>query len=230
MEYTKEDIEYLEELCADNEIIKMKIRINDYLTYKYASNKYYSFDMYIYDFMIRVYNLKPQRYGFRVQAYFSLLMGYKLIPSSLDSGDFENKYGELVEFKCSFLGLNSNVINVRQVRLWQDIHYYYIFEVDFTDLDKIKYKTFKLTKQEMIEECEILGNPCHMTALKNGENKNVELGFEINRNSKHYTRWLEKYYLKNYDIEKLSHNFVDKLTNDKIKDDLLSEYVNILNK
>lgn len=193
------------------DIIELHERIETILQ-RFKEDKNYAFDCDIDTFCLYAKFLNPQSYGNRVQCYFANLMDYQIIPSSLDKGDFINKYNEIVEFKCSFLTKFSRDINIKQIRTWQtDIKYYYIFAVDFLDYKNIRYKTYKLTKKEMLQECALLkATPCHSTKEANKVNTNVEIGFSIKFGSLNFKRWESLYLLNDFDIKSLSIQKVDK--------------------
>lgn len=187
------------------EIINLHEQIDEILT-KFKNDKEFGFDKDIDRFCLLAKLLNPQTYGNRVQCYFANIMDYTIIPSSLDKGDFLNKYGETVEFKCSFLTKLSRDINVRQIRTYQsELKYYYVFTVDFLDYNNIRYKTYRLTKSQMLQEVNLLGaKPCHSTKVANTNNLNVEVGFAIKYGSLNHKRWESTYLLNEFDIKSIS--------------------------
>lgn len=194
------------------------LKLSESINSAFSDNPKYGFDLDIDSFMLRAYNLNPQKYGLRVQAYFSLMMGYESIPSSHDLGDFRNKEGEEVELKCSFLTMNNEYINIKQIRTWQDLKYYYVFAIDFNDFEMLKYECFKLSKEQMLEEMKHCNaKPVHSTKEKNEGNTNIEYGFSIKVGSKNYDRWCELYKLKNFNIRKICQ---DKLKEESFKSEL----------
>lgn len=170
----------------------------------FKNDSSYGFDKPIDEFFLLCKTGNPQSYGLRAEKYFALTMGYEVIPSSLDLGDFYNLEGEAVEFKCSFLSETQKKINIKQVRIWQDLQYYYIFSVDFTDYENIIYKCYKLSAEVMNGYIEKYGRPCHSTKSNNDENEKVEMGFSFHIGSKLYHEFEEKYLLKRFDIKKLA--------------------------
>lgn len=193
-----------------SDLINLHLSIENILE-KFKSNKKFGFDLPIDDFCLLAKFLNPQSYGNRVQCYFAEIMDYILLPSSFDNGDFLNKYNEIVEFKCSFLTKLNRDINVKNIRKWQnEIKYYYIFTVDFLDFNNLTYRTYKLTKQELYQEIEILNaSACHSTKIINEKNENIEVGFSIKIDSNNYKRWCDLYLLKDFDIKSLSQKTID---------------------
>ena len=77
------------------------------------------------------------------------LLGYTRVSSREDCGDAIDEEGTYYEFKNSFTNQQQN-LNIRQIRLWQNVDYYYCFYINEEDLDKSVF--FVLTKAEMIEQ------------------------------------------------------------------------------
>ncbi len=206
------------------------IKFRKELSKTFKQNSKYGFDMTIDDFIYRVCHLNPQKYGLRIQAYFANVMGYKFLDKSLDNGDFENLEGETVEFKCSFLNLDheTNKINIKQIRLYQEIKYYYIFTINFNDEHNLTYKTYKLNKNDMLSECKLMASNCHMTKLRNEENKNVELGITITakEENEHFKRWEDKYLLTNFNIKTVCDNYIERHKQIEIYQDFIKEITN----
>lgn len=199
-------------------------QIIDELTQNFKNDANYGHKYDIDTFMLHCYHLNPQRYGLRVQNYFAYMMQYKKINASEDRGDFEDKYGQYVEFKCSFLKTYSREINVKQIRTWQPLKFYYVFTVDYADFRNIKYKTYMLTHDEMLKECELMNaTSCHMTKENHEKNEKVELGFTIKEGTANFERWEKTYLLKNFDIKKACDDRLEEIHNSDVKDQLLAE-------
>lgn len=189
---------------TNEEIILMYERL-DVLYSNIKENKTYGFDLDVYSFFLRHRYAKTQIYGLRVQAYLCTLLKYKTTPSSEDCGDFKTRESEDVEFKCSFLDKYSRQINVKQIRPWQDLDYYYIFTVDYSNYQDLIYKCYKLTKKQMTDECVLMNaKPTHSTKKNNENNDKIELGFFVNLNSEHFIRWENNYLNKKLDLQLLS--------------------------
>lgn len=121
------------------------------------------------------------------------LLGYTRVSSREDCGDAIDEKGVHYEFKNSFTNLQQS-LNIRQIRLWQDVDYYYCFYINEEDLDQSIF--FVLTKEEMIEEVALCGGYTHGTVAANAMNKHNEYSITIpiynDRNEK-TKRWKEKY-------------------------------------
>lgn len=185
------------------------LELSETITKSFVDNSQYGFNLDLDSFMLRVYNLNPQRYGFRLQSYFTLMMGYETIPSTADLGDFRNLEGEAAELKCSFITQTNNVINVKQIRIWQQTKYYYVLACNFNDFRNLSYECFKLSKREMQEEM-ILCNAgaSHSTKKRNEENINVEMSLTVKLGTDTYKRWVDNYKLNNFDFRAICSNRV----------------------
>jgi hypothetical protein len=193
---------------TNEELIKF-LEQSEIITKSFVDDSQYGFDLDLDSFMLRVYNLNPQRYGFRLQAYFTLMMGYEVIPSTQDLGDFRTIEGEPAELKCSFITQTNNIINVKQIRIWQKTKYYYILAVDFNDFRNITYECFKLSKREMQEEMIFCNaTPSHSTKRRNEDNVNIEQSLVVKKGSETHKRWIENYKLENFDFRKICENKV----------------------
>lgn len=121
------------------------------------------------------------------------LFGYTRVSSREDCGDAVDEEGTYYEFKNSFTNQQQN-LNIRQIRLWQNVDYYYCFYINEEDLDKSVF--FVLTKDEMIEEVALCGGYTHGTVAANAVNEHNEYSITIpvynNKNEK-TKRWKEKY-------------------------------------
>lgn len=121
------------------------------------------------------------------------LLGYTRVSSREDRGDAVDKEGIYYEFKNSFTNQRQN-LNIRQIRLWQNVDYYYCFYINEEDLDKSVF--FILTKDEMIKEVALCGGYTHGTVTANAVNEHNEYSITIpiyndkNEKTKH---WKEKY-------------------------------------
>lgn len=121
------------------------------------------------------------------------LLGYTRVSSREDRGDAVDKEGIYYEFKNSFTNQRQN-LNIRQIRLWQNVDYYYCFYINEEDLDKSVF--FILTKDEMTKEVALCGGYTHGTITANAVNEHNEYSITIpiynNKNEK-TKRWKEKY-------------------------------------
>jgi hypothetical protein len=199
-------------------------KVQDEINKAFKSNKNYGFYYDIDTFSIMCYNLSPQRYGLRMQDYFGYMLNFKKVPSKKDRGDYLSTTGQFVEFKCSFLKEYQREINVKQIRLYQDLSYYLVFTVDYSDYFNIKYKTYMLSKLEMEQECILMNaTSCHMTKENHEQNEKVELGFTIREDSENFKRWEEKYLLKRFDIVEVCDKKLDAIFNSLVKDNLIKD-------
>ena len=120
-------------------------------------------------------------------------LNLKQIPSREDRGDAVDENGIYYEFKNSFTNEAKN-LNIRQIRLWQDIDFYICFYINEENLDDSIF--FKLTKQEMEEEVELCGGYTHGTIQANAVNQHSEYSITIpiyNDKNEKTKRWKKKY-------------------------------------
>jgi len=121
------------------------------------------------------------------------LLGYTRVSSRENRGDAVDKEGIYYEFKNSFTNQQQN-LNIRQIRLWQNVDYYYCFYINEEDLDKSVF--FILTKDEMIKEVALCGGYAHGTITANVVNEHNEYSITIpiyNDKNEKTKRWKEKY-------------------------------------
>lgn len=118
------------------------------------------------------------------------------VSSSLDRGSAKDKNSRYFEFKGSFTN-QTEKLNLRQIRLYQDIDYYICF---YIDEDKIEDSLFfVLTKEQMAEEVKLCGSFTHGTSPRNIENMNREYSISIpikNNSNEKTKRWKEQYLSK----------------------------------
>lgn len=118
----------------------------------------------------------------------------KRVQPSENRGDARDSNNKYYEFKNSFTNKGNN-LNLRQIRLWQDIDYYYCVFINEDNLDDSLF--FVLTKEQMMEEI-ILCNAgyTHGTIEANLNNVNKEYSITLpiyNDNNSNTKRWKEKY-------------------------------------
>ena len=121
------------------------------------------------------------------------LLGYTRVSSREDRGDAVDNKGKYYEFKNSFTNKQQN-LNIRQIRLWQDVDYYYCFYINEEELDKSLF--FVLTKDEMTEEVALCGGFTHGTVAANAVHEHSEYSITIpvyNDKNEKTKRWKEKY-------------------------------------
>ena len=127
------------------------------------------------------------------EKFLCILLGYTRVSSREDCGDAVDEKGTYYEFKNSFTNQQQN-LNIRQIRLWQNVDYYYCFYINEEDLDKSVF--FILTKDEMIEEVTLCGGYTHGTVAANAVNEHSEYSITIpvyNDKNEKTKRWKEKY-------------------------------------
>lgn len=120
-------------------------------------------------------------------------LGLTQVSSRLDRGDAHDENGLYYEFKNSFTNIGEN-LNIRQIRLWQDVDFYYCIYINEKDLNKSLF--FVLTKEEMEKEVELCGGYTHGTVGANAVNQHSEysITIPIYRDSNPKTkRWKENY-------------------------------------
>jgi hypothetical protein len=159
----------------------------------------YGFDLNWEDFIKIMQFLSPKSFGTRIQNRIIELNEFTKVNPSDDNGDFSIS-GKSYEFKTSILTTSNKLANFVGIRPYQgEIDGYILIVID---TNSVPYKTlqFKLFKDQMKEELEIMkANPSNGTKQSNLLNKNISYRFSIdvisdNINSK---RW------NSYKIESL---------------------------
>ena len=138
-------------------------------------------------------NLTAQAKAPMGEQFLCNLLGYTKISPREDRGDAVDKNGIYYEFKNSFTNQGQN-LNIRQIRLWQNVDYYYCFYINEEELEKSLF--FVLTKEEMAEEVALCGGYTHGTITANAVNKHNEYSITIpvyNDKNEKTIRWKEKY-------------------------------------
>lgn len=120
-------------------------------------------------------------------------LNMKKIAASLDRGDFTTFDGEYLELKTSFTNAEQ-CLNLRQIRLWQNVDYYLCIYIDEEDLSNSL--VFYLTKEQMKEEISLIGGFTHGTKEANLLNENNEYSITIktSNNNDNLIRWKNKYF------------------------------------
>ena len=95
--------------------------------------------------------LSPQAKSVIYETWVLNYFNLKKIPSSLNRGDGVSEVEEYYEIKISNNNFK-NMINIRQIRLYQEVDYYIICYLDEEEIDNSKY--FILNHRQMVEECE----------------------------------------------------------------------------
>lgn len=146
--------------------------------------------------------LNPQSYGSLCEKRLLNQLGAEKISAKANSGDL--RFEDLnLEVKCSLLDRNE-VLNMVQVRPWQEIDAYLCVAYDVRNVEEYRTFYYVLTKKQMSEELLLLkATAAHGTAEANEKNKNVEKAIRLNMMDEdlHFQRWQERYSCK--DIEEV---------------------------
>ena len=124
-----------------------------------------------------------------------LFQYFNFIPVSAaeNRGDAKDVNNFYYEFKTSSTNKGNN-LNIRQIRLWQNVDYYYCFFINEEDIQKSLF--FKLSHEEMEEEVKLFGSATHGTSKANESNNNIEYSITIpiyNLQNKKTIRWRDRY-------------------------------------
>jgi len=172
--------------------IKIAFNIINSIKKEALKNKEYCFEKSLEEFALHLSILPSQMYGCRIE---NKLSKYLELENSNDKnrGDRVSKNNRYIEIKGSF---NSDILNLVQIRPWQDISEYVIYFWNFDSNFKLKDYYFHLSVKEMNNELDLLnaGN-AHGTKEANYSNKNKELALHIDKKSKHFLRWIKNYYI-----------------------------------
>lgn len=144
------------------------------------------------DFAKAMLCLNPQSSGGRIDKRLSEYLN--LIKSdNLNRGDRKSANDEYFEWKGSLFTSSNSILNLVQIRPWQDINYIlYVF--DMRNLSNVQMQFFFLSKEQMeleIENCKI--SSAHGTKDSNANHDNIELALRIEADSDLYKRWVRDY-------------------------------------
>lgn len=117
------------------------------------------------------------------------------ISASDERGDCELN-GDYIELKTSTTN-KAQTLNLRQIRLWQNIDYYICSYIDELNVKNSKF--FQLNKDEIKLEVQLMGGFTHGTNNANTHNANNEYSITVpifNKNNNHAKRWYNNYYRK----------------------------------
>lgn len=154
----------------------------------------FGYDLSLNFFLKIMKFLTPQSYGSRIQNKLIKSLGFSKVDQRLDKGDYKDQFGHHYEVKISLITETNNSLNMVQIRPWQEIKGYICIAIDLREDPKIY--TFKLNKEEMKAECELMkASSAHGTknAVKNNENIELRMGLKIDLKNKDFLRWKEKY-------------------------------------
>lgn len=125
-----------------------------------------------------------------VEKFIARKMGWTKISPSLNKGDFKTPENNYIELKNSFSN-KAGCLNLRQIRLWQEVDYYLCVYIDETNIDNSV--VLLLTHEQMEEEVATCGSATHGTAAANANNQNIEYSITIKVGSPMMAQWIEKY-------------------------------------
>ncbi|MDR0676161.1 MAG: hypothetical protein LBF97_03865 [Elusimicrobiota bacterium] len=134
--------------------------------------------------------MSSQKKASLFEKFFRSKTNFIKISQKENKGDFKDNDNNFYELKVS-LKNEALSINMRQIRLYQDIEYYIIL---YLDNCKENSFSFKLTKEQMTEEVKLLGGICHgcKKAVENNEVKEFSISLKLN--SKNFKRWEDNYF------------------------------------
>lgn len=137
--------------------------------------------------------MNAQQKSSAIEKFIYKKLGGEKVKSSDDKGDAKIN-GEYYELKTSTTNKGDN-LNIRQIRLYQDVDYYICSYIKERDL--INSRIYKLTKEEMIEEVSKIGGFTHGTKKANENKINPEYSITVNvynENNENTRRWNDKYW------------------------------------
>lgn len=117
-------------------------------------------------------------------------MSWGKISPSLNRGDFRTAENKYIELKNSFSN-KAGCLNLRQIRLWQEVDYYLCVYIDETNI--ANSIVLLLTHEQMEREVAACGSATHGTAAANANNQNIEYSITIKVGSPMMAQWIEKY-------------------------------------
>lgn len=185
------------------EDIEKTIKVLDIVREEAVKNKNYAFGDDWILFMKKMRLLTPQSSGAKYQNRIFESLGWTIVDQKLGKGDVKNSLNQFFEVKASVITTSNPLVNMVQIRPWQEISGHYIFVIDsFKDY---KVTTFYLSKAEMKEEIEKCGGHSHGTKKINEKNTHNEYSIRFNWIKKDdiCKRW-EKYEQKDMDVAKLN--------------------------
>jgi hypothetical protein len=166
------------------EIEKSKIKIdNSYgLIDVYVNIKHLTFVEEIKpnkDLFMIIAPLTSQSKGPKQEERIIYMFGGKKIKSEADKGDYVDANGNFFEVKCSTPSKNLNVLNIVQIRPHQQIEYYICCFID--DVQYMNNYCFKLSKEQMNDELDMIGHSAHGAAIKVQLNKEYRISIDLNK-------------------------------------------------
>lgn len=116
---------------------------------------------------------------------------WERISPSENLGDYYDKNKKSFELKTSATN-KKNLINIDQIRPWQNVDYYKVIYYDLENPKKSK--EYNLTKNQMLEEVKKRGSVSHGTKTANKNNEKIEYSIKLPINNE----WDYKY--RNLDL------------------------------
>lgn len=164
-----------------------------------AADPQFGFDLDWKTFCEVVSMLSIKARGARLEKRIILKNGFCKIHANKNLGDFRTKDGHCVELKCTILTVANKLGTFRGIRPWQKLNAHLFVVIDLRDLASPQTATFWINESDMPVELELLkARPVSGTKLALKENKNIELGFNLNVDPQdpHYARWCQRYLVK----------------------------------
>ena len=144
------------------------------------------------DFFFLMSFFNAQAKATEIEKFLIKKLKCKKINASLDRGDCLSPNKKYIELKTSTTN-KKNFLNIRQIRLYQDVDFYICSFINERDLDKSAY--YLLTKEEMANEIKRCGSYTHGTkqATDLNVNKEYSISFPIYSESNITHRWNKNY-------------------------------------
>lgn len=145
-------------------------------------------------------DVSAQQKAPRIERFIANKMGWAIVPSSEDRGDFLTPDGKYVESKIS-TNNQAEQANLKQLRMWQKVDYYLCGYIDQYNLENSII--YYLTKEQMQEQVDKYGSVMHGTGKAVENNKNIEMAITIkvySERSEKTSEWNQKF--KNDDLIK----------------------------
>jgi len=196
------DKEYNETHIPEDDI-DTTIKILDIVRGEAIKNKNYGFSDDWVLFMKKMRLLTPQSSGARFQNRIFESLGFTIVDQKLGKGDVKNSINQFFEVKASVITTSNPLVNIVQIRPWQEIAGHYVFVID--SFNNYHVTTFYLSKAEMKEEIKLSGQYSHGTTSINEQNQHREYSIRFNWIKKDtvFKRW-QKYKQTDVDVAKLN--------------------------
>jgi hypothetical protein len=141
------------------------------------------------DFFAMTCVLSAQQKAIAIERYVIRIYGGVHVPAAQNRGDF--RVGDVFyEVKISTANVQ-NCLNIRQIRLYQDVDWYVCAYIDETNLSLSQ--CFRLSKDDMRQETNRHGGYSHGTGIENVKRTNAEYSITIPLDSDLAKSWHVKY-------------------------------------